>query len=111
VAGQAAASLGVDVWEHARRIWGRLHPKVEEKPAAIAVVQAVAVDPADPRALGALESQLEALLRSDTSLADDLERLWTRAAGAVVASGDRAVAVRGNVGGSIVTGDGDTIGR
>jgi hypothetical protein len=100
-------AIGADVWEHAKRLWVRLRPKVESTPAALEAAQALAAEPKDARACGALELQLEKLLASDPELADALARAFEDAkAAGVVVSGTRNVAVGGSVTDSaIVTGD------
>lgn len=107
-----ATKLGAEAWGFAQRIWGRLRPKVEEKPAAQVAVEEVATATDDPRAIGALELQLEKLLAADAELAADIAGLMAEAQKAgVVASGERAVAIGGDVTSStVVTGDQNTIG-
>jgi hypothetical protein len=107
-----AKKLGAEAWGFARRIWGRLRPKVDERPAAQEAAADVAAKADDPRALGALELQLEKLLAADAQLAEDVARLFAEAEEAgVVASGERAVAIGGDVTSStVVTGDQNTIG-
>ena len=66
--------------------------------------------PDDEDAVAALRLQLRKLLEEDTRLAGDLAAIWQKAEAAnvvqVTASGERSVAVGGDVTGStIVTGD------
>jgi len=110
LAGQEAAKkLGEPSLDQAKAFWDKLRPKVEAKPAALEAVQEAAAHPDDEDALAALRLQLKKLLAEDDSLAQELARLLeqTRPAGqTVTASGDRSVAPRGDVIGSvIVTGD------
>lgn len=110
---EAARQLGAGAWSFAQRMWERLRPRVEEKPAAAEAAADVAAAPDDRRAIGALELQLEKLLAADAELAAAIEELLAQAqqAGAV-ASGERSVAVTGDVTSStFVTGDQNTIGR
>ena len=70
----------------------------------------MAAHPDDDDALASLRLQLRKLLEQDQGLADDLARIWQEAQAAnvvqVTASGERSVAVAGDVTGStIVTGD------
>lgn len=110
-AGESAAEavakrVGDEALEHARALWGRLRPKVEEKPAAAEAARKVADTPEDPRWQIALELQIEELLAEDTGLAREIASLWQQAdAAGVVAAGERSVAVRGDVSGTIITGD------
>lgn len=110
---QAAGALTSEGFGFAKRIWARLRPSLEEKPAAQEAAADVAAAVDDQRALGALELQLEKLLAADAQLADDIEHLWAEAGKAgVVASGEGAVAIGGNVTSStVITGDQNTIGR
>jgi hypothetical protein len=107
-AGDAADALGEAAWPHAQKLWARIRGKVEEKPAAQEAASDVAKAPQDERARGALELQLEKLLAEDPALAQDVGRLFgeAQAAGVVIASGERAIAIGGSATQSVfVTGD------
>jgi hypothetical protein len=96
-------------WEWAKSLWAKLKPKVEAKEAALEAAQDVAESPADEEAQVALRRQLIKLLTTDQSLAEELSR-WLdqgKAAGInVSATGERSVAIGGDVKGStIVTGN------
>ena len=108
---EAVQGVGHKAWEFATRLWQKLAPRVQEKPAAQEAADDVAGQPDDARARAAFELQLEKLLRADDDFARDVERLWTegRREGIVAAVGERSVAVGGNVSGTIVTGDENTI--
>lgn len=95
--------------EWAKSIWTKLKPKVDAKEAALEAAQDVAASPEDEEAQVALRRQLRKLLTEDQSLAEEVSR-WLeqgKAAGInVSASGDRSVAIGGDVKGStIITGD------
>ena len=95
--------------EWGKSLWSKLKPKVEAKPAALEAAQDVAHAPEDEDLQVALRVQLKKLLTEDQSLAEEVSR-WLeqgKAAGKIVtASGDRSVAIGGDVKGStIVTGD------
>jgi len=95
--------------EWAKSLWTKLKPKVEAKPAALEAAQDVAHAPEDEDLQAALRVQLKKLLTEDQSLAEEVSR-WLeqgKAAGiTVTASGERSVAIGGDVKGStIVTGD------
>lgn len=109
---EAVRKLGAEASGFASRIWARLRAKVEEKPAAQEAAADVAAAVEDPRALGALELQLEKLLAADAELAADIAVLLAEAEKAgVVATGERSVAIGGSVTTStIVTGDQNTLG-
>jgi hypothetical protein len=120
LAGQEAAkALGKKVGEQsldqAKALWEKLRPKVEARPPALEAVQDAAEHPDDEDALAALRLQLKKLLAEDEPLAQELARLLQQAQGTgrtVTASGNRSVAVGGNVTGSvIVTGDKNKINR
>lgn len=99
-------SVAPDLLAHAKRLWAKLRPHVEAKPAALEAAEDVAQQPDDERRRVALELQLEKLLRDDPALADAVAPIVKEAVAAgVVAAGERAVAVGGNVSGVIVTGD------
>jgi hypothetical protein len=96
-------------WEWGKSLWTKLKPKVEAKPAALEAAQDVAQAPEDEDLQAVLRVQLRKLLTEEQSLAEEVSR-WLeqgRAAGiTVTASGERNVAIDGDVKGStIVTGD------
>jgi hypothetical protein len=105
-ADEVGRGVGSELFEHARRLWAKLRPHVESKPAALEAAQDVAARPEDARARGALELQLEELFTEDRALSDAIALLLRDAVDAgVVAAGERNVAVGGNVSGVIITGD------
>src|SRR5829696_1658646 len=69
---KAGETLKEEGLELAKKLWARLRPKVEEKPAAIEAVQDVAKAPEDDDAKGALRLQIRKLLEEDASLASEL---------------------------------------
>lgn len=106
----ASAQLGEAAWQRARELWQRLGPKVENKAAAQEAVEDVAAAPEDADRRAALRVQIGKVLQHDPALAEEVARVWQAAreeqqVRAVIASGERAVAVGGNVSGSISTGD------
>jgi hypothetical protein len=113
VAEEAGKKIAGDTWEWAKDLWARLRPKVEAKPSAIEAARDVAQTPDDADAQAALRMQIKKLLAEDEALAKDVTQ-WlesARAAGiSVTASGDRSVAIGGDVSGSnIVTGDSNIV--
>ena len=100
-------------WEWAKSLWTRLKPAVEAKPAALEAAQDVAESPTDEELQTALRVQLRKLLTEDKSLAEEVSHLLEqgKASGNIVtASGERSVAIGGNVKGStIITGDQNTV--
>jgi hypothetical protein len=109
--GEAGKKLGTQAWELAQALWSRLHPHIAGNPAAQQMVAQVAEDPTAAGAEAALGFQLQALLKADLALAEELDRLLKSAGPAgtettVTASGERSVAVGGGITGSrIQTGD------
>jgi len=106
---EAGKKLGGDAWDKARALWGKLRPKVEDKPAAQEAVADVAAAPQDEDVQAALRQQLRKILAEDEALAAEVARLWEEAKATgvtMIASGERAVVISGDVSGStIVTGD------
>ena len=105
--GKAAANQSL---EWGKSLWSKLKSKVEAKPDALEAAQDIAQSPEDQDAQAALRRHLRKLLTEGQSLAEEVSR-WLeqgKAAGlTVTASGERSVAIGGNVKGStIVTGDG-----
>ena len=95
--------------EWAKSLWTKLKPKVETNPAALVAAQDVAQTPEDKDLQAVLRVQLKKLLTEDPLLAEEVRR-WLdqgKAAGiTVTASGERSVAIGGDVNSStIVTGD------
>jgi hypothetical protein len=95
--------------EWGKSLWSKLKPKVEAKPAALEAAQDAVQMPDNADAQGALRLQLYKLLTEDQSLAEEVSR-WLdqgKAGGVnVSATGDRSVAIGGDVkGGTIITGD------
>jgi hypothetical protein len=108
---EGAADAGADL---ARRVWGRIAPRAEQKPALKEALDDVAAAPSDADAQAALRIQLRKLLQEDASLREELEKTLAQAgqSNTVNASGERSVAVGGNVsGGTIITGDRNRIGN
>jgi len=99
--------------EWGKSLWSKLKSKIEAKPDALEAAQEIAQSPEDQDAQAALRRHLRKLLTEDQSLAEEVSR-WLeqgKAAGiTVTASGERSVAIGGDVKGStIVTGDGNMV--
>ncbi|HYO12314.1 MAG TPA: hypothetical protein VE685_03850 [Thermoanaerobaculia bacterium] len=71
----AGKAVGEGGLEMAKKLWARLRPKIEEKPAAAEAAQEVAKAPEDADAQGALRLQLRKILEADASLAAELAKL------------------------------------
>ena len=118
LAGQEAArklgeKAGEQGFEQVKALWDKLRPKVEARSAALEAAQDAAAHPDDEDTLAALRLQLKKLLAEDEALAQEMTCLLEQARPAgptVIASGERSVAVGGDVSGSvIVTGDRNTV--
>lgn len=72
---EAAKKLGEGAWEQAKALWGKLHPRVAENAGAQGAVESLVKRPADPRAKGAVELQVEEILAADPGLASELAKL------------------------------------
>ncbi len=115
-AGEMGKEVGNAILKKAKLLWDKLRPKVETSPAAQEAIADVAANPQNERAKTALLWQMEKLLAADPTLAAEINRLWGEIAATggttVIASGDRSVAIGGNVSGStIITGNGNKVGR
>lgn len=119
-AGEKAAeetgkTVATQTLEWGKSLWAKLKPKVEAKPAALEAAEGVAQSPDDQDFQAALRVQLKLLLAANQSLAEEVSRSLEQgiAAGIIVsASGDRSVAIGGDVSGTtIVTGDGNKVKR
>jgi hypothetical protein len=109
--GTRAAQQAQDAgWDLANKLWGRLGPKLEARPAAQEAAADLAAQPADEDAQAALRIQLRKLLAEEPDLQQELAALLQEAGGAgtttVTVSGNRAVGIGRDVRGStIITGD------
>lgn len=72
---EAGKQLGSDVWEQAKMLWQRLHPRVESRPAALEAFQDMARHPHEADIQAALRVQLRKLLADDPALANDITHL------------------------------------
>ena len=112
----AVEKVGTAAWKRAQGIWGKLWPKLEGDPVGRQAAEAVAQNPDDDAAKGALQFRLRSLIEADPELAAELQRMIDSAE----ASGDMAanggiinkgtqtashggVVIGGNVSGSVTT--------
>lgn len=106
---EAGKQLGGEAWDKVKSLWGKLQLKIAAKPAAQEAVHDVAQNPRDEDAQSALRLQIKKLLSEDEKLAREIEPIvksLQQANITVIASGERSVAIGGNVSGStIITGD------
>jgi hypothetical protein len=102
---EAGKKIGGEGWERAKALWDKLRRKknVEQ------VAQTAAALPDNQALRDALREEIAHALQEDGDLREEIARLWGEAEAAgvtVTASGDRSVAVGGDVSGSvIITGD------
>lgn len=96
-AGRATEAVGSAAWDRAKRIWGRLWPKVQDKEGAREAVETLAQNPDDEAARGALQFQLRKILAADPALAQDLDRMVREGQQVGVIADNGAVVVVGGV--------------
>lgn len=105
--GSAIASAGLD---QAKALWSKLSHWIMGHDDARKAAQEVAQAPKDDDAKAALRLQIRKLLTANPALADELAGML--GGNKVVASGAGAIAIGGSVSGStIITGNGNTVGR
>lgn len=92
---EAADALGSEAGRLAVALWERLRDKILGSPLARGAADQVARRPDDPRALGALELQLEELLESNESLRRDIAAILEAAASGNATATGRGIAITG----------------
>jgi hypothetical protein len=110
LAAGAAGQLQEHGGELARQLWKHLEPKTKNRPALDEAIKDVASAPKDEDSQAALRVQLRKLLQDDPTLRQELDSALQQAGATttttVTASGERSVAIGGNVTGStLITGD------
>jgi hypothetical protein len=119
---EAGKKIGEDGLELARKLWGKLRPKVDAAPMAKGAADIVAKTPDDPDARAGLRFQIRQILEADAALASELARLveaagtkttyqaYLSGSGAIaqgpgaVAAGQNGIAIGGDVKGDVVAG-------
>ena len=71
----ASKKVGEDVWNKAKAVWAKLHPKVEAKAAALEAAADVAKNPSDEDLQASLRVQLKKILETDTALAAEITQI------------------------------------
>ena len=71
----ASQKVGEDVWNKAKAIWAKLHPKVEAKEAAKEAATDVAENPENEDVQTSLRVQLKKILDADTALAQEIAEI------------------------------------
>ena len=112
-ASQVGVGVGTDLLESAKRLWAKLRPHFEARPAALEAAQDVADEPHNEGAARALEWQLTKILQDHPALVEELSPILEEAIDSgVVAVGTRNVAIRGPVVQSVInTGDNGVVQR
>jgi hypothetical protein len=110
--------------EQAQKLWGTIVEKFEGRPAAEGAAQELVVNAEDPDNQEAFNLQLKKMLRDDPAFAEEVVRLLkaeqhnaavqnmgsgAAASGGSVAAGAGGIAIGGNVGGSVVFGNNNSI--
>jgi hypothetical protein len=108
IAETAGEKFGSDAWERAKELWGKLQPRMEERPPAMSAAEEVAQAPNDEDAIASLRLQLRKLLQEYPDLASELhpsaEQLRTHSQ--MIVGGERALGIQGGMhGGTAHTGD------
>jgi hypothetical protein len=73
--GKAGKKIGEEGLEIAKKLWGKLQPKVEAAPMAKGAADEIAKAPDDPEAQETLSIQIRKILKADADLAAELTRL------------------------------------
>jgi hypothetical protein len=97
VADRAIDAVGAAAWDRAKVIWSRLRPKIDTDESTRQAAEAVASDPQDDAAKGALQFQLRNLLNADSQLANELGRLLQEARNDGIIADNGAVVIHGDV--------------
>lgn len=89
MAGEAAAKeagkkFGEAAWKKAVTLWGKLKPKVDEKPVLKEAAEKVARKPEDKRVIGNLDVELEEVFEQDLSFAQNIQEIYN----SIVIGGD-----------------------
>jgi hypothetical protein len=110
---EGAKKVGEDTWALAKKIWGKMSPRIHRIPAAADALADVVTMPDDTDAGSALRLQIRKLLASDPVLAKEVaEMLQAIPASNSTANaiGNQSVAVGRDATGHIITGN-TTTGR
>lgn len=105
----ALQKAGEDAYEFAKKLWNRLRGR---RPELEMAAETAAQHLDDEDAVGAFRFQLRQLLTQEPEVADEVRALLAQQPGtSVVASGERSVAVGGNLDSStVITGDSNRVG-
>ncbi len=71
----ASEKIGEDAWNKAKKIWDKLHPKIEAKEDVKSAVNLVSTDPEDEDYRKVFQKQLKKLLDEDQELATAIAKI------------------------------------
>ena len=71
----AIEQFGADVWNKAKKVWGKLMPKIESKATAKEAAEDLAKAPDDEQIRTILQWQLKKILEEDKNLAAEIAQL------------------------------------
>lgn len=71
----ASSKIGTDAWETAKKIWEKLHPKLEAKDDARAAAEQVAAKPESGDRKAVFQEELETLLKDNPDLAKAIAQI------------------------------------
>lgn len=71
----AGSKLGEDAWNTAKKIWEKLHPKVEAKEDAKVAVEQVAAKPDSKPRQAVFQEELETLLKENPDLVEAIAQI------------------------------------
>ena len=69
------SKIGADAWETAKKIWDKIHPKVEEKKSVLSAVEAVVESPDDEDCKEFFQKQLQKLIKENPDLAEAIAKI------------------------------------
>jgi hypothetical protein len=106
----AVQKLGEAAWEGAKAIWSKLRAKLATQPTSKTAIEALAKNPDNEDARGALRMIVRELVKTDQELAKALAQIALQSK-PVIANGERSVAIGGSAQGAvIVTGNNNAVG-
>ncbi len=71
----AGSKIGTDTWETAKKIWDKLHPKLEAKEDARIAAEQLAAKPESEARKAVFQEELEALLKENPDLAEAIAQI------------------------------------